>query len=85
MGKGKKKPYPVTFAIKTSYCVKHVSSIAIMSTTFMGEKNTKDIPAVCKFADVSPAELSERPPQREIGYEINELLKLNSFSWPPIL
>jgi len=44
----------------------------------------EDVPVVCKFGDVSPVELLELPPQREIGCENNQLLELNSFSKSPV-
>jgi len=51
-----------------------------MPLTCRKRNKIEDILAVHKFRDVSPVELAGFSPEREIDYEINQLLQLNSFS-----
>jgi len=48
------------------------------------EETTKEIPIICEFR-FNFWKITRTGPQREIDYEINQLLELDSFSKPPAI
>ena len=73
-GKKKEKQWPLISAMTTSRLLcQRCMDVLVPCHWHLGKgKKTKDIPTVCKFGDVFPAELLGLPPPNEkIDYGIN--------------